>query len=200
MSRWIALLALTVTGCFEETPPALEQPDETTSTTDPTVTQGPSVGSDDTSGMTPTPSTGDDTTGSVSATTAGPGTTSTTDETSSSTGGDDSSTGTPAACGDGIASPGELCFDTPVVADTINPVQAIAVGDMSGNGVLDVVSSEGNDGEAYIYFGTGTGTFASESGEAFARRRSTWHSGSSPRPTTTSTRCGRPRTTMPRSA
>lgn len=87
---------------------------------------------------------------------------------STSTGDESTSTGTPAECGNGEFEAGDLCFSETTNVDTVNPVSDLALADMDGNGTLDLVTAETNDGEAAFYFGSGTGTFGGYSGDAFS--------------------------------
>lgn len=168
MTRWTVLLLLPLSACFSpDDPPANETEDGSSSgssTSASTVPTGPST----TEPSTTEPSTTNPTGGTTTGTTTSGATT--TDPTGSTTTGsaDDSSTGAAAECGNGAAEPGELCFVDPLIISTVNPVFAIALGDMDGNDSLDLVTSEGNDGEAAFYFGTGTGMFGGYSGEAFS--------------------------------
>ncbi len=167
MTRWSLLLVLPFVACFSPDDPPQDGTEggsssgggSSSASTDPTgSTTGPATGSTGTPSTTSAPMTGSTTSSETTAST-GDTTTGTVD---------DSSTTAAAECGNGAAESGELCFGEPLAVPTVNPVFAIALGDMDGNGSLDLVTSEGQDSEAAFYFGTGTGMFGGYSGEAFS--------------------------------
>lgn len=165
MNRWIALCLLPCAACFTPgDPPAGDTDSGSTGST--TATAGPTTASDTAPSTTDTPTT---TSPSGSETTASPETSDTDDDSTTTTGSaDESSTGEPAECGNAVAEPGELCFGDVASFATVNPVFALAIGDMDGNGTLDLITAESNDSEAAFYFGTGMGGFGGYSGDAFS--------------------------------
>jgi hypothetical protein len=71
--------------------------------------------------------------------------------------GDDTSTGEPAVCGDGVAAPGELCFDELVLFDGGDVTYASRITDVDGDGDGDLVWMIGD--QIAIRLGVGDGTF-----------------------------------------
>lgn len=117
----LPLTMATAAGCFSpERSPALES----------------------TEGSTGTETTDESSSGTTASTNDGDGTTSTQADESTDDG-DSESTGVPVEprCGDGIPVAGELCFDDPPQTFTVGqgPVD-VALGDLSGNGLADIVT------------------------------------------------------------
>lgn len=104
----------------------------------------------------PVTSTGLD--GSTTAATGASSSGSTTDggETSSSGSTTDESTTGGEACGDGVAVPGTICFQPFVAIDT-QPTGALALGDLDGNGTLDLLG--GHPTAFSVRLGLGDGSF-----------------------------------------
>lgn len=79
---------------------------------------------------------------------------------------DTSTGGAPAACGDGLAEPGEFCFGE-VSTLTVNcPPTAVLASDVDGNGAQDIVYAAAEDGEIHVFLGNGDGAFVSGSADA----------------------------------
>lgn len=156
----LVLVPLLGSGCFDPDTSAETEAGATGSTstsTDPSITTTSMGSTGPTTTMT--------TTGPSTSASTGP-TSSTTDTTTGPTG-TTGTTGSPAECMNGDAEPGELCLGTVILSTPVNPVEKIANGDFDGNGVLDLLTSEGGDAEAAAYLGAGDGTFPGYAGDAF---------------------------------
>lgn len=158
----LAFLVLTA-GCFnpEDDPPAMA-----------TETEGSSGEASTETSPTGNPAT------TTTATTAGSGTSTTTDPTttttdptvtdSASTTGDtdsedvSSSTGEPLPieCGDGVAAPGEVCFDDAAVLNAGDIGHSPRVGEVNGDGNVDLLYLYGD--QIVVRLGGGDGTFGPE--------------------------------------
>jgi hypothetical protein len=133
--RW--LVALSVVGaCSDDPPPGSDESSgapATSSTTTEVVTSVP----EDSTGASETSSSSD----SGSTTTASA---------------DSTSTGVDPICGDDMQMPGELCF-LPSVAISLSPTSALALADLDGNGVIDILA--GHYDSISVHLGHGDGTF-----------------------------------------
>lgn len=65
------------------------------------------------------------------------------------------------SCGDEIVTPGELCFEPPVIRDAWIDATAVAVGDFDEDGHLDVVVADRGDAKLYRMLGDGDGGLGS---------------------------------------
>ncbi len=90
--------------------------------------------------------------------------------TSSTGSASESSTGVTAECGDGAAQPGEFCIAEVSTLSVGCPPQRVQVGDLDGNGRVDLVYAAVDDAELHIFLGGGDGSFVSGPAEALAPR------------------------------
>ncbi|WP_266217967.1 FG-GAP repeat domain-containing protein [Paraliomyxa miuraensis] len=137
------LAAVLVAGCFEEAVTPID--DESSGTAG--TTSGPS-GSITATGPEPT-----STMGTTDDPTAGPTTQSTLDGTSTESTGDP----LPIACGDGLAAPGELCFEDTTVVMANDATYSARIGDVSGPSSGDLVHLIPD--QVVVRVGDGAGNF-----------------------------------------
>lgn len=150
--RPLCLLLAALTGCFN--PDGADPQAATGSTGDD------SSGADTDAGPGTTPGSSDDAGSSDGPTTAPVDGSSTDAPTGDSSDGSssDTSTGEPAAmCGDGIASPGELCFDDLQLIEPSDVVFDARLTDVDSDGDVDVVYLIGD--QIVTHLGTGEGAF-----------------------------------------
>ncbi|MBL4689513.1 MAG: VCBS repeat-containing protein [Nannocystaceae bacterium] len=154
------LLALTA-GCFnptEQTPDGDTDGPETSSSTaaDPS---NPSESATGTSAGSMTAADGTSTGSTTSSASTGEQD-STSDDGSTDTGSSSSGESQPLLCGDGIAAPGEVCFDDASVLNAGDIGYSPRVGDVNSNGNVDLVYLYGD--QVVVRLGDGAGGFGPE--------------------------------------
>lgn len=131
-----------------------------------TTTDTPTSGTPTTTD--PSTSTSATTTTTTEGTTEDPSTTEDpTDDSTTSTGGADTSTGEPGGrCSNGVAEPGDFCFDGFETVLVGCPATDLAVADLDGNDHLDIAYAAAPDAEVAVYLGSGLGSFVLGSQDA----------------------------------
>jgi hypothetical protein len=163
MRRGLVFVAgfLTVTACYDKP----ETPGQESETLDGTSGDDTLTGSEGGPSTTMSSSASEPTSEPSTTDTPTEGSMSSTDPTEGSSSVDSSSEGgttAPAACGDGTADSGELCFDgvVPVVVDVDSGAFDIALADFNDDDHLDVVTLA-TDGTVSVLLADGAGGFAS---------------------------------------
>ena len=160
-SVWPVLASLALVGCFdpsEEAPSTETEADATTGTSStasepgtdtPVTTAEPTMGVDSMTSTTDGPTTGGTETTTAAETDA-----------EDSAGSSSSGEPLPIECGDGIPAPGEVCFDDAAVLNAGDIGYSPRVGEVNGDGNVDLVYMYGD--QIVVRLGDGRGMFGPE--------------------------------------